>query len=548
MQGKDYKAEFGVIHGSPIPAFVIGRDHKVIFWNQALEKLSKIPASEVVGTKDQWRAFYSSERPCMADLLVDEAISQIPEWYSGKYNQSALVGGAFEATDFFPTLGEKGKWLRFTAALMRDAEGEITGAIETLEDVTEKQHAEQALKESEQRLFNIIQGSPIPTFVIGKDHRVLYWNRALEELSRIPASEMIGTVKHWKAFYGEERPCMADLLIDKKHDKIPQWYSGKYTRSSLIEEAYEATDFFPALGENGKWLRFTAAVIRDSMGELVGAVETLEDITERSEAQEALQKAKDELEDKVRERTVQLTEMNNSLLAEVEERKHTEKRLRSAQKNLRAMSAEIVIADERSRHHFATDLHDTVVQTLGAAKMRSEFLREYIPSEVSQHFTALQDLLSQSIIESRSIMSEMSPPILHQLGLIPALEWLSEQIGTRHRLTVKFEASDGFEPLKYEIQVLLFQATRELLMNIVKHANAREVLVTVQGDKQKVRIIIFDDGKGFDGKISFRTDKSGGFGLFSIRERLRYIGGHLSIHSKPGQGTRITMVAPRIVE
>ena len=112
-------------------------------------------------------------------------------------------------------------------------------------------------RESEHLLQSIIQGFSIPAFVIGKNHKVIYWNRALEQLSKIPMHEVVGTDQHWKAFYAEQRPCMADLLVEGASERIPKWYEGKYTRSGLLEEAYEATDFFPALGENGKWLRFS---------------------------------------------------------------------------------------------------------------------------------------------------------------------------------------------------------------------------------------------------------------------------------------------------
>jgi len=150
---------------------------------------------------------------------------------------------------------------------------------------------------SEQRLHSVIQGCPIPIFVIGKDHSVLYWNKALEELSRIKADESIGTKHPWKAFYSKERSCMADLLVDEILKETPQWHSGKYIKSNLIEEAYEATDFFPEMGNGGKWLRFTAASIRDSQGDIVGAIETLEDITESKQAEAALRKAKEEAEE-----------------------------------------------------------------------------------------------------------------------------------------------------------------------------------------------------------------------------------------------------------
>jgi PAS domain S-box-containing protein len=279
-----------VIEGSPIPTFVIGNDHRVLFWNRALERLSKIPAQEMIGTNQHWRAFYAKERPCIADLLINETPEIIPEWYRG-VAKSKLLEETYEAEGFFPDLGEGGRWLRFTAVPIRSSKRALIGAIETLEDITERKLAEKELVENERRLYSVIQGFSIPAFVIGKDHRVIYWNRALEKLSNIPAKEIVGTRQHWKAFYGTERPCMADLLVDRALEKIPKWYSGKYRKSDLIEEAYEATDFFPDLGKKGRWLRFTAAAIRDSRGDLVGAVETLEDITERKLAEAALKTA-----------------------------------------------------------------------------------------------------------------------------------------------------------------------------------------------------------------------------------------------------------------
>lgn len=147
-------------------------------------------------------------------------------------------------------------------------------------------------KEVEQRLYGVIHGSPIPSFVIRKDHKIIYWNHALEKLSGINAADIMGTDQHWRAFYKSKRPCIADLIVDETLETVPNWYSGKYSKSNLLDKTYVATDFFPELGEQGRWLRFTAAAIKDSMGNLFGAIETLEDITEQKIAEEELMRIK----------------------------------------------------------------------------------------------------------------------------------------------------------------------------------------------------------------------------------------------------------------
>jgi DNA-binding CsgD family transcriptional regulator len=173
--------------------------------------------------------------------------------------------------------------------------------------------------------------------VIGKDHRVLFWNKALEELSDIPATKVLGTSQHWRAFYGEERPCMADLLVDGNVKDVPRWYQGKYSKSKLLKDAFEAVDFFPSLAE-GKWVRFTAALIRDAGGKVIGALETLEDITERKRSEIALQNAHDELEQRVEERTMDLLQFSESLKTEIVERKEAEKKLRKRERELKIKS------------------------------------------------------------------------------------------------------------------------------------------------------------------------------------------------------------------
>jgi signal transduction histidine kinase len=143
-------------------------------------------------------------------------------------------------------------------------------------------------RRDEQKLLSIIHGSPIPSFVLSKDHKVIYWNRALQALSNIRPNEVLGTDQQWRAFYASPRPCLADLILDEKTSQIAELYHNRWSRSKLLEDAYEVTQFYPDMGEKGKWFRITSAGLRDSGGNLFGAMETLEDITEQKMAQEEL--------------------------------------------------------------------------------------------------------------------------------------------------------------------------------------------------------------------------------------------------------------------
>jgi len=139
---------------------------------------------------------------------------------------------------------------------------------------------------------------------------------------------------------------------------------------------------------------------------------------------------------------------------------------------------------------------------------------------------------------------ELSPPILYDLGLEAALDWLAEQTQKQHDIAVEFIDDDTYKTIDESLRILLFQATRELLHNVVKHARASLVRVSIAKKENFVRIVICDNGVGFEATRKEKDVKKGGFGIFSIQERLKHQGGRLEINSDPDTGSSVTIISP----
>jgi signal transduction histidine kinase len=284
----------------------------------------------------------------------------------------------------------------------------------------------------------------------------------------------------------------------------------------------------------------------DSNDKYCGRVWYFRDVTERKRAEEALQKARDELEIRVEQRTADLESVNEELRSEITERKKAEEKLLIYQKQLRSLASELSLAEERLRRRIAMDVHDHVGQNLAISKIKIESLRESATSpELAEDLEEIRDLISQTIESTRSLTFELSPPVLYELGFEAAVEWLVRQTRQQHGLSTEFKGDGQTKPLDNNVRILLFQAVRELLVNVVKHAQAHNVTVSTRRVGNEIRVSVNDDGVGFDISQTGSHDyKTGGFGLFSIRERLGHIGGRLEVESKPGVGTRVTLTAP----
>ena len=217
---------------------------------------------------------------------------------------------------------------------------------------------------------------------------------------------------------------------------------------------------------------------------------------------------------------------------------------RSAQ--LRTLAAELTHAEERERRRLAQAIHDELQQLLVAVKLCADTLKKQVKAPATATVEQMDELLKECLNVARSLTFELSPPVLYDLGLARALEWLGRWMGSKHGLTVTVHANPDADPDNEDVRVLLFQAARELLFNIVKHGGVKTADVGLSRFREnQVQVVVSDDGVGFDPEACLGEGiAQGGFGLFSIRGRLDLVGGRMEIDSKPGRGSRITLRAP----
>jgi len=355
----------------------------------------------------------------------------------------------------------------------------------------------------EEALVRIIDGSSIPSFVINKQHKVTHWNTAIEALTGIKREEIIGTDEQWRAFYHDKRPVMADLIVDgASENEIATYYENGYKKSRLIDGAYEAEDWFSTPGKSRQCHHFTASPIRNNDGEITGAIETLQNITERKKAEE----------------------------------------------NLRYYLKEITKAQEEERKRIARELHDSSAQNLIALLHQLDNLltdKTKLPVSEAKALWGFYEQIRDTLQEVRRFSRDLRPSVLDDLGLLPALEWVTEDLKSTYWIEVGLKVLGDERRLFPETELLLFRIVQEALRNIAKHAEATKAEVEVKFDEDKVTVTISDNGKGFKPPESLGAlTPTGKLGLAGMQERVQLLGGRLKLESKPGKGTKIFVEAP----
>ena len=387
---------------------------------------------------------------------------------------------------------KNGKTINFHCAAnvaSRDDRGKPSVVMEIFRDVTKFKKLETALLQSNRRYRCILEQAPVGIGLATLEGRLIYANKILINTLSYPYEEL------------------------KKID-ITDLYEDPQDRCRLLE----------ILNRDGRVSNFTTRFKRKD-GSLYDVLLNISKI--------------------------QLGDRNliQTILVDATEQKRTEKRLLDYQKQLRFLSSEVFLASERERRRLAAGIHNNISQKLALAKIKLRSLTGSRPDEnISKSLADVCEAIEQTSQELNSLTFEMSNPVLYELGLDAAIrQWLTEQIQNKHKIGCKFTVD--VQPLKLDnkISIILFEAVRELMVNVIKYAKAKTVNICVQKTGDKVIVNVEDDGVGF---VPSELDsvllrgREGGFGLFNIKERMEYLGGDMNIKSSQGSGTCITLTVP----
>ncbi|MGD0595952.1 MAG: PAS domain S-box protein [Sedimentisphaerales bacterium] len=368
---------------------------------------------------------------------------------------------------------------------------DLAGVVEDLQnEIAERKRAEESLRNAEERFRTIFENTVVGLYRTTPDGRILMANPALIKMMGCRSFKELAKFNVEKSGFDPSTP----RSIFKERIKK----EGKIIGLEFVWRRPDGTKLF---------VSESAFAVKDSKGKIVYYEGTAQDITKRKEA---------------------------------------EAKLMLYQQQLRSLASELSLAEERLRRRIAAELHDHIAQNLAISKIKLESLTGDAEPDLVKSLNEVNGLISQTIEATRSLTFEISPPVLYELGFEAAVNWLAKQTRRRFGLEVEFADDGKPKPLNTDIRVLLFQAVRELLVNVVKHARAKKAKVSTCRIQKNIQITVEDNGVGFDTEAisSVKDPAKGGFGLFNIRERLDQIGGSVIINAKAGKGTRITLTAP----
>jgi PAS domain S-box-containing protein len=421
------------------------------------------------------------------------------------------------------------RWFLTRAVPVADEAGSVIKWYGTATDVNDRRQAEEEREiarieviNEKNRLEALIKTLPVGVALVDTEGGTIQSNDMFEQVwgEQRPETRSIDDYERYKAWWFDSgRQVQPDEWASARAVQKGETVTGQLMKI----ERFDGTTSF---------VMNSAVPINDFDGRIAGSAVAILDVTERIEAEQALQKAKEELEEKVRERTTELI----LLLEDLEK----------SRDDLRKLASELIMTEERERKKISVALHDEVAQTLAAARMRIDLLRSKPGDDDSRRaLDEAQQLLVQAIRETRSLMTDISNPVLYDMGLQVAVQSLTEEVKARNGISFSSSFGGSLRKLDQDMEVMIFQLVKELVQNIVKHSRAGTASIRIVEQKDIVRMIVADDGQGFDAGNIGTAGLDGGFGLFSIRERVKSYGGKIKIESEPGKGSEVTVTLPK---
>lgn len=359
-----------------------------------------------------------------------------------------------------------------------------------LEDVTERERAEEVARRTESGFREMLTTAAEAILMTARDGRIVFANQAAARIFGFAADEMEG------------------LPVDSL---LPERLRGRHTR----HRADYMKDLSPRLMGRDREL---VGVRKDGVEFPIEVV----------------------LGSMVREGEALVV----SFVNDITRRRESEGKIREYQDKLQHMAFDAALAEERERRRIAADLHDRIGQTLALVQIKLTSAREAMTGPPREEIDQAIQLLAQSVLDTRTLTFELSPPVLYDLGLKDALSWLVEDVEKRHGIKIELHDDEVHKPLDDATAGLLFRSVRELLVNVFKHAKAPTARVSLRRVGDHFEIEVEDKGVGFDpGDVNLQSAGSG-FGLFSVREQIRRLGGTVEVTSAPHEGTRVSMRVP----
>ncbi len=432
-------------------------------------------------------------------------------------------------------------WLRLSVRMMKDARGKPICFLPMLEDITSRKEMEiellEAVRQKEETvalLDSMCESAPIGLGFWDRDLRWVKLNDALAAKNGFSISEHLG----------------------KRPDELLPCSEAIRNMMSALQKILDTGE--PVLNvetscetpHTGKrcWIENWYPVQLN--GSIIGIAEAVADITARKQAEDQLRKANDELEERVRERTLALEKANAELRAEIEERRKAIHALRESESKLRSVPARLLAVQEEERKRVAAELHDTIGQTFAALKFWVETIIQTNGTRDSEHLIErlrmFIPILQRSIEETRSIYMGLRPTMLDSMGVIATLRWFCREfVDLYPKHHVEVETAIDEQDIPDCLKLVIFRISQEALNNVAKHSGAEWVDLTLARKDNSIELVIADDGAGLDLRDRTARQKAFcGLGMTSMRERAELTGGKFSCESAPGQGTTVRVSWP----